>query len=134
MLTGDKGLEKHELDFQNVQDKAASAMAGSAGGKDSCFAGDGLLGPDVEDILGQVRAKRKRTAFVVFYLLFICLYVFCLFFVFFCMFLLMFFVYFLYVVCMFLFFCCMFLFMFLFIFCMLFVCFCLFSLSKHPNG
>ena len=116
MLTGDKGLEKHELDFQNVQDKAASAMAGSAGGKDSCFAGDGLLGPDVEDILGQVRAKRKRTAFVVFIF---CLF-FCMFFVYFLFFLYVFAYVFLFIFAcclyVFVFFCCMFLFMFLFVF------------------
>ena len=62
MLTGDKGMEDHDLtDFDAIMGKAKTSFAGSAHG--SALGGEGLLAPDVEELLQGVKAKlaKKRT-------------------------------------------------------------------------
>ncbi|CAE7825398.1 SHE10 [Symbiodinium sp. CCMP2456] len=63
MLAGDQGMEEHDLaDFSAVLSKAKTSFAGN--GQSSALAGDGLLGPDVEELLQGVKAKmaKKRTS------------------------------------------------------------------------
>ena len=61
MLGGDAGLEDHEMtDFGALQSKAGASFAGKAGTAESALSGDGLFGPDVEQVLAAVKSKMKK--------------------------------------------------------------------------
>ena len=68
LLGGDSGMSQHDIsEGEKLLDKAASGMAGVSGmdmensSKDSAFAGDGILAPDVQSLMDDIVKKRKRT-------------------------------------------------------------------------
>lgn len=60
-VTGGTGLETHQLlDYDEFAGKARAGFVAS-GSQATCL-GDGLLGPEVRDLLQDERTKRRRTA------------------------------------------------------------------------